>query len=152
VCVVIDACCLVKVFDPLNREHEDFVPVWEWISHGRGRMIFGGTKYLTELSRVKRVVPLVNELQRKGRVRLVPMANVDALAEQLKQRVSDRAFNDEHLMAIVIVSGCRVVCTDDEVAMPYLKRAELFADYDRKHPKIYNRATHNHLCCDENII
>jgi hypothetical protein len=152
VCVVIDACCLVKVFDPENREHGQFAPIWEWISRGRGRMIYGGTKYLAELSRVRKVLPIVNELQRKGRVKVMSGAGVDTVAAKIKQKVGDGTFDDEHLVAIVIVSRCRVVCTDDESAMPYLKRPKLFADYGMKRPKIYNRSTHEHLCCDENLI
>jgi hypothetical protein len=115
-------------------------------------MIYGGTKYLTELGRVKTVLRLVVELNRKGRVTIYPKGRIDALAKQLKREVNQRAFNDEHLVAIVIVSECRVVCTDDKKAMPYLKCTKLYAAHGVKHPKIYNRRSHKDLCCDENLI
>jgi hypothetical protein len=114
-------------------------------------MIYGGTKYLTELSQVRKILPIVNELNRKGRVKVVATAEVDTLAEKIRQKVNESAFNDDHLVAIVIVSRCRVVCTEDEEAMPYLKRPDLYSDHDMHHPSIYNRSTHKHLCCDENL-
>lgn len=152
-CLVIDTCCLVKVFDPRNKQHDNFVPVWEWINHGRGRMIYGGTKYLAELRRVTTVLRLITELSRRGRVKILSRAGVDTIAQEVKEQVDDGNFDDEHLVAIVIVSRCHVVCTDDRRAMPYLKRKELYKDHDMKRPKIYQRKrTHEHLCCDENVI
>lgn len=151
-CAVIDACCLAKVFDPQNREHDRYEPLWQWISSGRGRMIYGGTKYLLQLSRVRRVVRIVNELQRKGRVKIVSQSEVDAVAEKTRQKVDDHSFDDEHLVGIVIVSRCHVICTDDESAMPFLKRTDLYSDYGMKHPSIYNRSSHDHMCCDSNIV
>jgi len=153
VCLVIDTCCLVKVFDPKNKEHYNFVPVWEWIHLGRGRMIYGGTKYLTELRQVTRILGLIGELSRKGRVKVLSRSAVDTIAQEIKAQVSHSEFNDEHLVAIVIVSRCHVVCTDDRKAMPYLKRKELYKDHGMKRPKIYQRRkTHERLCCDENVI
>jgi AAA domain, putative AbiEii toxin, Type IV TA system len=44
-CVVVDANCLSRVFDPKNVEHEEFRPIWNWIYKGHGgRMIYVGTK------------------------------------------------------------------------------------------------------------
>ena len=151
-CLVIDTCCLIKVFDPKNAEHDQFAPVWEWISRGRGRMIYGGTKYLAELYQVTKILGLVSELQRKGRVKVVSRASVDMLAMEVTEKVSNSAFNDAHLVAIVLVSRCRVVCTDDKRAMPYIKRKELYADHKMKPPKIYRKKPHEHLCGDKYVI
>lgn len=151
-CLVIDACCLVKVFDPTNREHDRFVPVWEWINNGPGRMIYGGTKYLKELRQITRVLRLVAELSRKGRVKILAEASVDTLADEVKQQVNDSGFNDEHLVAIVIVSRCHVICTDDRQAMPYLKRSDLYARHNLERPRIYTKQSHKHLCCAANLV
>jgi len=152
-CLVIDACCLAKVFDPTNRQHGEFVPVWEWISQGRGRMIYGGTKYVKEMNEVTKVLRLITELERRGRVWILPQKCVDILANEIRHKINDNRLNDEHLIAIVIESRCHVVCTDDREAMPFLKRTALFADYKMKRPRIYQRKmTHWHLCSDKYVI
>lgn len=147
--VVIDTCCLAKVFDPGNTEHFRFAPVWDWINVGNGRMIYGGTKYLAELSQMVRFLRLMTDLSRRGRVIVLPKENVDEIEDKVKRKVGDGSFNDEHLVAIVIASGCRVICTDDHKAMPYLKRADLYADYDLKRPFIYTNQNHGRVCCDK---
>ena len=43
-CLVIDTCCLAIVFDGGNKKHVKFVPVLKWVTEGKGRMIYGGTK------------------------------------------------------------------------------------------------------------
>jgi hypothetical protein len=57
----------------------------------------------------------------------------------------------EHLVAIVIVSRCCVVCTDDEMAIAYLRNPKVFRRYKVKRPKIYRHKTHVGLCCDANV-
>jgi hypothetical protein len=140
------------VFNPEDSEHDRFVPVWEWINRGPGRMIYGGTKYLTELGRLRNILGLVAELRRKGRVQVLPRVNVDTVAREVKEKVSNNAFNDEHLVAIVLVSRCHIVCTDDKRAMPYIKQTELYTAYKMKRPRIYSKKTHKELCCDRYVI
>ena len=65
-CLVIDPGCIPKVFDPMNREHTRFIPVWKWINNGKGRMIYGGTKYLKELSHLSKYLPLIVESAGEG--------------------------------------------------------------------------------------
>jgi hypothetical protein len=151
-CLVIDACCLSKVFNTNNREHPNFIPVYKWVRLGRGRMIYGGTKYLKELQEVAGLLGLFTELEKQGRVEILPRGCVDTTANEIKGRVNDSQFNDEHLIAIVIVARCRVVCTDDGRAMPFIKRADLYRKYRLKRPSIYRSAKHEDMCCDKNIV
>jgi hypothetical protein len=122
------------------------------VALGKGKMIYGGTKYKTELSQVVSVLPLVAELRRAGRVLLVDDARVDETALELKRRFPEPKFNDEHIAAIVIVSRGRVVCTKDKVATAYLKTAGLFRPFGTRRPKIYRSSKNSALCCDMNII
>lgn len=152
-CLVIDTDCLSRVFDKTNRQHKGFAPVLDWISTGRGRMIYGGTKYNDELRRAAKFVPVVAELERKGRTVHMEDARVDGLAAAAKAAVPDAEFNDEHLVALVIASRCCVVCTKDNAAMAYLKRPELFRHEGVSRPKIYNgHRSHQRLCCDDHIV
>src|SRR5439155_23669807 len=151
-CLVVDTCCLASVFDRRSKNHDRFAPVLRWITNGKGRLIYGGTKYNKELSMVRKFVPIVAELRRGGRAIQVSTREVDSMAQTLKSRIPDKDFDDEHIVALVIVSRCCVVCTDDKRAMPYLTRTELHREVKLRVPKIYQRRQHDTLCCDQNIV
>jgi hypothetical protein len=151
-CLLIDSCCLSKVFNANNREHPNFIPVYKWVRFGRGRMIYGGSKYLKELRGVAGLTRLFTELEKQRRVEILPIGCVDVIADEIKEQVNDKHLNDEHLIAIVIVSRCRIICTDDRRAFPFIKRADLYRKYGLKRPRIYRRAKHEEMCCDKNIV
>jgi len=77
----------------------------------------------------------------------IPDDAVDALAAELKKRVPQKEFNDEHIVALVALSKCCVVCTDDK-AIQFVKRK----DPKGIPPSKYNQSTHSKLCCTEHIV
>ena len=143
--LVIDTCCIARVFDPKNAEHDDFEPVLEWISTGTGRMIYGGAKYKTELQGARRYLRLITVLEQKGRVLVLSDSEIDTIAADLKLEAPESRFDDEHLVAIVVVSGCRIVCTNDRKAIPYIKRRDFYSKRGAHPPKIYSRKRHRSL-------
>jgi hypothetical protein len=152
-CAIIDANCLPKVFDPTNSEHANFLPIWKWIHEGHGgRMIYGGSTYLRELRHLRRILKLVAELSRKSRVTVLPAITVDTIEQAIATQIGVSG-QDEHLVAIVVVSGCRVVVTMDDDAIQLLKRQDLYQGRKVKPPKIYQRKRdHEHLCCEDNVV
>ena len=147
-CLVIDANCFGLVFG----KNLKFAPVWSWIYEGRGRMIYGGTKYNKELA-AWGMLPLLKELSGGRRIVHIPNATVDAIAKALKLKFPEDIFDDEHIVALVIASRCRVVCTNDNPAIQYLKRLDVFADSGVERPKIFRgHRSHIDLCCNENIV
>ena len=152
-CLVIDTCCLAAVFDGENEHHQKFEPVLRWIT-SRGRMIYGGTKYNSELGRARKYLPYVAELSRQRKTIQIPTATVDLIAAQLKRKFDEASFNDEHIIALVIASRCGVVCTDDHDAISYLKREEIFKGYPgASRPQIFRgHKSHKKLCCNKNIL
>jgi hypothetical protein len=152
-CLVIDANCFALVFNKSIDEHKKFIPVLNWITEGKGRMIYGGTKYNTELRTARWMLGIVSELSKKRRMIQVPDATVDPIATALKVKFPEAEFDDEHIVALVIASRCCVVCTKDNPAISYLKRLDVFSDYAGvERPKIYKgHKSHKDLCCDENI-
>ena len=151
-CLVIDTCCLSMVFDGRNRKHQGYVPVLKWIN-GKGRLVYGGSKYNTELARAPKFLPYLAELTRIRHVIRIPSPQVDAIAAELKVECPDPEFNDEHIVALVIAARCCVVCTDDNDAIAYLRRSELFAGRDASRPSIFRgRRSHAKLCCDKNVV
>lgn len=150
-CIVIDTCCLAMVFDGKNKKHAQFAPVLEWIND-QGYLIYGGTKYNRELSNAPKYLPYIVELSRRRRTIQIPNNAVDPIAADLKNRIPDPEFNDEHIAALVIASRCCVVCTTDDAAIAYLKRVELFKPAGIARPKIYKGdKRHRDLCCAKHI-
>jgi hypothetical protein len=150
-CLIIDTCCLATVFDGDSRQHAKFEPVLSWIQ-GKGRMIYGGTKYNTELGKASKYLAYVVELARSGRAIRIPDETVDTIAASLKVQVADPEFNDEHILTLVITSQCCVVCTQDKVAMAFLKRADLFPQGSGR-PKIFSgHHSNRQLCCDKHVV
>lgn len=150
-CLVIDTCCLSHVFNKKNQNHKEYLPVLRWITQGKGCLIYGGEKYSKELISAKSYLRIFAELRRQGRALKLEDAKVDEEAKLAEKRVNQKDFNDEHLVALVVVSGCRVVCTDDNAAKKYLRLASSFPK-GVKRPSIYNRHSHHKLCEQRNIV
>jgi hypothetical protein len=149
-CLVIDTCTFSSVSDEQSKEHGRFAPIITWLTLGDGKIIFGGSKYNSEI-RGGRFLRILAEFTRKGRIVRVSDAKVDRLAKELKRRVPEKSFNDEHLVELVSITKCCVVCTDDKQAVPYLKRRDLYPR-DVKPPKIYRHKSHASLCRNEHIV
>ncbi|MCC6631638.1 MAG: hypothetical protein IT482_06180 [Gammaproteobacteria bacterium] len=135
-CVIVDSCSLAKVFDTGNAEHANFAPVREWVMNGRGKVVFGGTKFKDELKRASRYMALLVELGRQRKTVSIPDADVDRHEGQVNAIYNHKGFNDSHLAAIVRASKCRLICTCDTAAVPHLKRTDIYAGVCGK-PKFY---------------
>ena len=150
-CLVIDTCCLGMVFDPNNTNHRKFRPINDWITKGKGQVIYGGGKYKQELRRAKRYFSLLVELRRKGSVIELSDEEVDNVQEEVRGKETDPDFDDPHIIAIVIVSKCQVVCTTDTKLHPFLKKRSLYPKGSSR-PKIYSGLHQKTLISDNNIV
>ena len=142
-CAVIDASCLSKVFNPDDSEHGDFKPVLDWMDSKKGRMVLGGSKYLRELKKYRKIIGTLGELRKRNLVKVVSSDQVDRVATQLKQEEPHPRFNDEHLVAMVLVSGCNLICSADRKSHPYLTRRDFYSN--RRRPRIYSGPQNKHL-------
>lgn len=66
-CVIIDTNCLASVFECKSENHPQFAPVLEWIIFGKGKLIYGGSKYIGELSKTRKYLKIINLLKNKGK-------------------------------------------------------------------------------------
>lgn len=139
-CIVIDADTLSRVFNNENREHVDFIPVQDWIIKGKGKMVFGGSKYQQELEAVKYLRGLILQLDKANKIRYADSDRVDSKGQELSQILVHRDFDDQHIIAIVIVSGANLICTGETRAVPFYTK-KLFYPKGRV-PKIY-KSMHN---------
>jgi hypothetical protein len=152
-CLVIDTNCFGSVLNPKAEDHDRFAPVYHWLMYGRGgRLIYGGEKYKKEVDfRTSHHRTLIQEIERKGRLLRVDDAAVDREAKAVRMRANNDAdFDDEHIVALVIVSRCCVVCTLDKRAYPYIKNRHLYPA-PAKPPKIYQSKRNKKLCGDPHI-
>jgi hypothetical protein len=125
-CLVIDANTFNSVFDKTASDHRDFEPVFKWIYTGKGKAVFGGTKYRRELSSAPRYLKIFNELGRLRKTVEVDGKAVDACEKRINKSHVHRDLDDGHIIAIVSVSRCRIVCSNDRRAFPFLKMQRLY--------------------------
>lgn len=149
--IIIDANCLSRVFDKTNAEHEEFAPVLDWIVNGKGKLVYGGTKYLEELAKVKKIHSLINLLKdTRKKVEVMDKSDVDAEEKRIKELIPDEDFDDPHIAALVSVSKCRLLCSSDTRSEPYLLRKDIYPK-GVKPPKFYKGKQNEDLLSDKNV-
>lgn len=150
-CLIVDTCCFSNVFDPTNANHADFKPVLVWVTKGGGRVIYGGTKYKSELKKSGRYLSLLVELSRRGRVVILDDKLVDAVEKVVRGKENNPDFDDPHLLALVIVSHCKVICTNDKRAHKFIKKSSLYPP-GMSRPSIYSSKKNSDLLVKTNIV
>ncbi|MCH8621444.1 hypothetical protein [Undibacterium sp. TS12] len=128
------------VFDPSSKNHDIYKPVLEWVIKGKGKMVCGGSKYWEELSRLKKFLSYFNELNKAGKVVKVDDNLVDEKMRDLMNLCADKDFDDPHIAALLIVSGCKVLCSEDERSYDYMREKKWFAS-SKKFPKIIKKTS-----------
>lgn len=137
-CIVVDTNAFKKVFNPQNEEHEEFRPVFDWILRGKGKLIMGGARYKEEvLTNMSSNIQLVRELGRLRKICSLEDEKVDAKMDELKTKIRHRNFDDPHVLAMCIVSRCKVVCSEDKRSFEFLTDRKLYPK-KQKRPSIYS--------------
>lgn len=148
-CIVVDTCSWGSVFNSSSKNHEEFKPVKEWILHGKGKLVYGGDKYRKELASSYKYLKLFKLLNDFRKVVKIDDVLVNKKEKDLKL-VTSPSFNDHHLLAILIVSGCRILCSENTQDFPDLKDKKFYPK--GKNPaKIYSKISSKSLIKDCNI-
>lgn len=148
-CIIIDTSTFGFVFDQKNKRHQDFASVLEWILYDKGKIVYGGSKYLKELKGAVAYLRLFTLFQQCHKIIQIDTDDVDKKENEYTQLINNCKFDDQHIVAIVSVSGCRIVCTDDKRAMPFIKKSTFYQK--GRTPKIYSSLKNKCLLCDKNI-
>jgi hypothetical protein len=148
-CLVIDANTIPRVFDPQNSEHSEFRPVLEWIITGKGKVVYGGTTYYEEVGgkHLQRFMGILIELGKRGKTVVLKTSVVDQEQLVVASIIPDKEFDDKHIAAIIRVSGCKVFCSRDKRAIPYLKSSKLFKAKDK--PRFYTSSKNSNLLTEK---
>jgi len=147
-CIVIDTNTFASVFDSKSTNHSEFKDVLTWIVEGKGTLVFGGSKYKKEIP--PKYLPFFSELNKRRKTCKVPDIDVDKEEIVVSGLIQHPDFDDPHLVAILRLSGCKLICSLDERAYPFFHH-ELFFKPARVRPKIYCSSRNRDLLCDENI-
>lgn len=149
-CVIVDTNCLASVFDTNSAKHNEFRPVLEWVLSGKGKLVYGGTKYIQELSKTK-YLKLFNILNAKTKkVVIVDKGKVDQEQSRIEHLIIDPDFDDPHLPAIVIVSKCEVICSEDTRSVRFVTDNKLYPK-GINIPKYYTSIRNKNLLCDDYV-
>ncbi len=141
--VVIDVNVLPCVFNPNDSSHSDFEPVLKWIDKGAGVMVVGGTRYRAEVGKLYRYAGLLKLHRDRGNVVHVCDDMVDARVEVVTAETCGTGCDDQHIIALLDVSRCQLLCSHDERSYQFVQDRILYAS-----PlvvKIYKRAEHEPL-------
>ena len=150
-CIVIDTNTLSCVFDNNCSEHSEFKPVNNWIFNDKGLVVYGGSKYKKELRKANKYYSIFIELKKINKIAEIKDSYVDKRQRQLESLVKSKKFNDSHILAIVIESNCRLICTLDKKSHNFLRDIRLYPK-GMKLAKIYSNRNCKKLLCSENIV
>ena len=146
--IIIDTCVLSKTFDTNNDEHKEFRPVLDALMRGKCTMLMGGTKYLGEVAKLKRLLTLINKMKRSSMIRRLDDQVVDRNQIRVEQLITHPDFDDPHLPAMAIVGNCHLICSDDRRCMKHIKNRVLYPTHFRT-PRFYSREKHKKLLYDK---
>lgn len=149
-CIVPDAPILIPMLKPSDPAHEEFAPVLLWVRNGRGKFVVGGSKWKQELRAVRSILQPLQELERRGKIVFTPDAEVDAEVQVVKDLEPRADFDDPHLVALVRLTGCRLVCLRDPRAHRFLRDTRLY-DRSTERPSLYTGMRNSRLLRDQNI-
>ncbi len=153
-CVVIDANCFSPVFNKEDQNHADFKPVKDWLFNlnNDAKVVYGGKKYKQELANSGRYRKIFKELHNIRKAIEINGSQIDHFEEKVKDLTQGTGFNDSHIIAIFIVSRCRLLCSDDEAADRFIKDKDLYPAGQRR-PSIYRgHPSHRRLLNSGNIV
>lgn len=136
-CIVVDTDTFSSVFNRDNAQHEDFKPVLDWIMRDVGKLVLGGTTYRQQIGISRRFLRIINLLSQKRKVVWVNDRAVDNYERRLKRQVPNPDFDDPHLIAIISVSRCCLICSNDQRAYPFIKNHRLYPRHVQP-PRIYH--------------
>lgn len=148
---MIDVNRIPSVFNPNVSDHLEFQPILDCIRTRGAKIVYGGRTYKTELLRMPNYYRLLVEMRKAGQVHEVDDESVDAEQQQVEKKTQHTHFNDQAIVAIVIVSNCRFICSSDQNSYPFFKLKSLYPSRF-KPPIIYSKHKHKALLNHRHII
>ena len=112
--------------------------MWRWLNNRNGKIVYSNTKKFEDEWERGGTSHLRDQMMRAGQLKLVS-EGVQEKADELKDEI---ASNDEHIIALAIVSGVKVLVSYRE------GDRDLFVDFKNRslvRGKVYTRKAHAHM-------
>lgn len=148
--IIVDTNCFARVFNRKCKEHTEFAPVLDWIVNGNGFLVYGGSKYLEELKKSHTYMKFFRLLKELNKAFEFEKELIDNLMVEYDTKYGNKDFDDPHLPAIVLVSRCRIICSDDKRSIPYVTSPCMYPK-KFKTPSYYTGLKDSTLLVDRNI-
>jgi hypothetical protein len=135
-CLIVDANVAALVFVP--QPHADFRPIWDALERQRAVAVHGGhlTREYLRLGQIRR---LLQELDRRGSLRKIPDAAVEASTAEFARRGIHS--DDPHILGLAEVSHVRLLCSHDQNLHADFTNPDLL----RPAGSVYQNASHRRL-------
>lgn len=148
--IIIDTNCFANVFDISSDRHIDFAPVLKWINDGPAVLIYGGTKFINELKNGK-YRRLFIEYGKSHKAYEIKRSLVDDAQDIISRLETSNDFDDQHIVALLRVSKCKILVTCDSRSHKYVKNKKFYLEHQSV-PKIYSSVKNRRLLNQNNII
>lgn len=148
--IVIDVNTLTKVFNENDNDHNEFLPVKNWIESKKGKIVIGGSSYKEELGKMGRYLSLIRIYSKKKMVIYIDDEAVDEREGFLEEKLGGTDCDDPHIIALLGVSRCQLLSSVDERSFRFIKDS---SNYPKDSPKvkIYTGSRNVDLLCEKNI-
>ena len=108
-CVILDNNVRSEVFGDNQSEAGEFF--LDWLTSRNGKLVVGG-ELLRELGEYSNFMTWLQQALQSGAAIRIPDSDVDAETERLRDQAVCRS-NDEHVLGLAVVSGARLLFTND---------------------------------------
>ena len=132
-CIIVDTNTFHKFKNP---DDEDMEPVWTWLEKRDGKIAYSDIEKLEDEWDNGGMQNLRNRLRQRGKLKIASPRDGQEKANELEDEI---ASNDEHIIALAIVSGVKVLVSYRE------GDSDLFTDFKNRQlvgGKVYTRKAH----------
>ena len=106
-CVILDANCIGNFNDSAN---EDMKPVRQWLERKNSKIVYSDTEKFRREWDEGGGYRLRRELQRRNKLKLVSVQDVEERENELSGRV---VSDDEHIIALALTAQAKVLVSSD---------------------------------------
>ena len=106
-CVILDANCIGDFNDSAN---EDMKPVRQWLERKNSKIVYSDTEKFRREWDEGGGYRLRRELQRRNKLKLVSVQDVEERENELSGRV---VSDDEHIIALALTAQAKVLVSSD---------------------------------------
>lgn len=162
-CILVDANLFSTITNSRSSDYSEYLPVLQWVENDRGKFVHGGSHYEKEIRKHHLFRQLLFQMEHKGKTILVSKTYVDETERYLVANYVGKDFDDHHILAILLVSNCILVCTKDSGLRKLMKTCYLPLSLKAirknckhlgklKRPRIYRTSKNIGLLCDRYIV